>query len=184
VTLLTARQRELLDRWMPDARIVRDLSWGLVGTTVLLLDHQGQQYVAKAGDEPDTHLARELHAHREWLDPWTSINRAPELVHGDADAKLLVTRYLPGELVEGTEHERLPETYRQAGRLLTLLHEQFAIEDRDFEATEQRRSLDWLAKPHQSHRRRSRSCARRWSPGPLRPASSSRPTGTGSRATG
>ncbi|WP_432935425.1 phosphotransferase [Kribbella sp. CA-253562] len=148
MTSLTARQRELLDQWLPEARIVRDLSWGLVGTTVLLLDHQGQRFVAKAGDEKDTHLARELQAHRDWLEPWTSINRAPELVHGDTDAKLLVTRYLPGELVEGTDHERRPETYRQAGHLLALLHEQFAIEDQDYEANEQVKSLDWLAKPH------------------------------------
>lgn len=144
---LDQRQRELLAEWLPRAEVVKDLSWGLVGTTVLELLQGGDRYVAKAGDDADSHIARELAAHRTWLKPWTAHNRAPELVHGDAQAKLLVTRYLPGELVEGTDHEHTPETYRQAGELLAQLHGQPAI-DGDFEAVENRKSLAWLAKPH------------------------------------
>jgi aminoglycoside phosphotransferase (APT) family kinase protein len=145
---LTERQRELLQVWLPGADVVRDHSWGLIGTTVLELRYDGSPYIAKAGDETDHHLARELQAHRLWLEPWTSRARAPQLVNGDEDAKLIVTQYLPGELVEGGDHEKRPATYHQAGELLALLHKQFAVEDADFEARERDKSLAALAKPH------------------------------------
>lgn len=70
------------------------------------------------------------------------------MVEADDDAKLLLTQYQPGELVEGGEYEWRPDTYVQAGRLLALLHEQLAVEDPDFEAREQKKMLAWLAKPH------------------------------------
>lgn len=128
--------------------MVQDHSWGLVGTTVLQLSHDGGHYIAKAGDERDHHLARELRAHRCWLEPWTSLGLAPSLVEADAEAKLILTRYLPGRLVQGTEHEHDPETYRQAGRLLATLHGQSALEDEDFEAREKEKALAWLDRPH------------------------------------
>ena len=109
---LTRRQQELLDDWLPGAEIVQDHSWGLVGTTVLELVHRGARYVARSGDTRDHHLSRELRAHRNWLGPWTSRGRAPQLVHADDDAKLLVTRYLPGELVQGSGYEFHPDIYR------------------------------------------------------------------------
>ncbi|GAA3092907.1 hypothetical protein GCM10010464_65660 [Pseudonocardia yunnanensis] len=145
---LTQRQRELLHEWLPGAAVVQDHSWGLVGTTVLELVHRGARYVAKAGDGKDHHLARELRAHRDWLGPWTSRGRAPQLVHADSEAKLLVTRYLPGELVEGSEYEFRPDIYRQAGELLARSHEQVAIEGEEFEAREKAKSLAWLDRPH------------------------------------
>lgn len=145
---LDRRQRLLLDAWLPGARVVADHSWGLVGTTVLELTHAGSRYIVKAGDERDHHLARELRAHREWLRPWTSRGRTSELVHADDEARLLVTTYLPGELVQGTDHERRPDTYRQAGRLLRDLHEQLAVEDRELEAREKDKAFSWLDRPH------------------------------------
>jgi thiamine kinase-like enzyme len=145
---LTRRQRELLDDWLPGAELVRDRSWGLVGTTVLELVHRGDRYIAKAGDEKDHHLARELRAHHNWLEPWTSRGRAPQLVHADTEVKLLVTRYLPGELVEGSEHEFRPDIYRQAGELLARSHEQLAVESEEFEAKAKVKALAWLDGPH------------------------------------
>ena len=68
---LSQRQRELLGEWLPGAEVVKDHSWGLVGTAVLELLSDGARYGVKAGDENDRHLARELRAHREWLGPWT-----------------------------------------------------------------------------------------------------------------
>ncbi|MDX6283410.1 MAG: hypothetical protein QOH03_4481 [Kribbellaceae bacterium] len=144
---LDQRQRELLAGWLPRGEVVKDLSWGLVGTTVLEVVQDGNRYVVKAGDAADTNIAHEVQAHQAWLKPWTSHNRAPELIHGDEKAKLLLTRYLPGELVEGTDQERDPETYRQAGELLAQLHGQLAIAD-DFEAGENQKALAWLGKPH------------------------------------
>lgn len=145
---LTERQRALLQEWLPGAELVTDHSWGLVGTVVLELDVDGERYVAKAGDAADTHIARELRAHRAWLSPWTTRGRAPELVHADDDAKLILTRFLPGELVEGTPAEWKPETYRQAGELLTEFHGQIAVPDSDYEARENVRTLNNLSKPH------------------------------------
>lgn len=145
---LSERQRELLHDWLPGAAVAKDHSWGLVGTIVLELRCDRARYIAKAGDDNDSHLTRELRAHRNWLEPWTTRGRAPVLVNADEDAKLLLTRYLPGELVQGGEHEQLPDTYHQAGQLLAWLHAQLAVEDAEFEAREQAKALAWLAKPH------------------------------------
>ncbi|OZM71185.1 aminoglycoside phosphotransferase [Amycolatopsis antarctica] len=145
---LSTRQRDLLDGWLPGAKIVRDHSWGLVGTTVLELVHHGRRYIVKAGDEQDHHLARESRAHRDWLAPWTSRGRAPVLEYADEEAKLLVTRHLPGELVQGRDEERDPEIYRQAGELLAVLHGQSSVEDERFEAEARDKALSWLARPH------------------------------------
>lgn len=145
---LTDRQRALLEAWLPGASVVHDHSWGQVGTTVLELRHDGARYIAKAADDADHHLARELRAHERWLRPWTSVGRAPRLVHADGEAKLLLTEYLPGVLVQGHEAEWQAETYRQAGELLARLHGQLAVEDVDFEARSNARTLAWLDGPH------------------------------------
>lgn len=145
---LSSAQRALLDQWLPGATVERDHSWGLVGTTVLELRSGGSRFIAKAGDDKDQHIARELHAHRHWLTPWTSRGRAPELVNGDAGAKLIVTRYLPGELVLGTAYADDPAIYRQAGELLSELHAQTAVPDDDWEKRANEKSLAWLDGPH------------------------------------
>jgi hypothetical protein len=145
---LSPRQRALLAQWLPGARVEKEHSWGLVPTTVLELTLAGDRFIVKAGGDDDHHIARELHAHRCWLLPWTSRGRAPALVHGDPDAKILVTRYLPGELVLGSDHAGAPATYRQAGGLLALLHAQDAVTDEEYERRENEKSLAWLSGPH------------------------------------
>ncbi|WP_238173699.1 phosphotransferase [Kribbella speibonae] len=145
---LTGRQQELLDGWLPSAVMVRDHSWGLIGTSVLELEHQGERYIAKAGDDADHHLAREIRAHRNWLRPWTVRGSASEMVHVDEDAKLLLTRFLPGELVEGTPYEWALDTYRQAGELLAAFHRQSAEPDDTYESRENQRTLAILDRPH------------------------------------
>ncbi|GAA1565673.1 hypothetical protein GCM10009804_22950 [Kribbella hippodromi] len=145
---LTDRQRELLTSWLPSAEIVQDHSWGVIGTLVLELVQDGDRYIAKAGDEADHHLARELRAHREWLHPWTSRGRAPQLVHADPDAKLLLTRYLPGQLVQGSPYEWTADTYHQAGELLAAFHQQSAVPDAEYEAIENGKTLSDLAGAH------------------------------------
>jgi len=139
-------QNALLDAWLPGARTVRDLSWGLVGTTVLWLRHGGDDLVVKAGDDADTHIARELRAHRGWLRPLRG--DVPELLHADDDAKLLVTRRLPGTLVQGDPAEDTPGTYRQAGALLARLHQQPRTVDDGYETRMRDRALRHLAAPH------------------------------------
>ena len=147
---LSRRQLELVRTWLPGAGVVRDHSWGLVGTAVLeLLDAGGTRYIVKAGDREDHHVAREVIAHRRWLEPWTSLGRAPEMVHGDGEAKVLVARYLPGALVQGTEHEQVADTYRQAGELLARFHGQLAVrDDGEFEHRQKQETLAWLSRPH------------------------------------
>jgi hypothetical protein len=147
---LSPRQVRLLELWLPAVEVIRDHSWGLGSSTVLELRSQdGASWIAKAGDESDHHLAREIHAYRHWLGPWTSHGRAPRLVHADEAAKLLVTTYLPGETVEGTEHEHRTDTYRQAGELLARFHGQLAVADHgDYERGQKEKTLAWLSGPH------------------------------------
>lgn len=145
---LSHLQRELLDEWLPGAEFEKNHSWGLVGTMVLELSHDGGRYVVKAGHAKDHHLAREIHAHRHWLTPWISIGRAPRLVRADEGAKLLVTRYLPGGLVQDSDYEQEPDIYRQAGELLARFHVQLTVEDAEFETREKAKTLQWLDKPH------------------------------------
>ena len=145
---LDAGQRRLVASWLPGARVVRDHSWGLVGTVVLEVEHAGERYVVKAADEHDHHLDRELRAHREWLEPWATRGRGPSLVRADGDAKVLVSRFLPGVLVQGTPAEHEPETYRQAGELLALLHAQPSTVDEDYETRLRDKTLAVLDKPH------------------------------------
>lgn len=143
---LTPQQSALVAAWLPGAELVHDHSWGITGTSVLRFRHAGEHVVVKAGDDADTHIARELRAHRRWLGPWHG--RVPALLHADDDAKLLVTRYLPGVLVEGRPAESAPDTYRQAGRLLTLLHAQSATVDDGYESRMRERALGHLDGPH------------------------------------
>ena len=145
---LSPRQRALLAEWLPGASIERDHSWGQVQTTVLELTYGGSRFIVKAGGDSDHHIERELRAHGSWLQPWTSIGRAPALVHGDVPARLLVTTYLPGTLVLGSDHAGAPATYRQAGRLLAVLHAQGGITSNDYEGRENQKSLAWLSGPH------------------------------------
>lgn len=93
-----------------------------------LTSAQGR-FILKAGGVADHHITRELRAHREWLHPWVSTGHAPVLVHGDEAAKVLLTRRLPGTLVEGTAAQDDPETYRQAGSLLASFHAQLSTFD-------------------------------------------------------
>jgi thiamine kinase-like enzyme len=146
--MLSPDQRRLLNEWLPGAVVEKDHSWGLVGRTVLELTHGGARLIVKAGGENDHHIAREVHAHLNWLEPWTSSGRAALLTHFETDAKLLVARYLPGHLVLESEQANDPEIYHQAGRLLAMLHGQLPVMDDTYEARANGKSLTWLSTPH------------------------------------
>jgi aminoglycoside phosphotransferase (APT) family kinase protein len=145
---LSERQRVLLAGWLPGAVVVRDHSWGLVARTVLEVEHDGAAYVVKAGGPDDHHMRRELHAHREWLAPWTALGRAPVLAFHDDASLLLVTRHLPGHLVQGSPEAHDSDVFQQAGSLLALLHGQLAVPDDDYEARENRKMIAWLDREH------------------------------------
>ena len=151
--------------------VLADRSWGLVQTTVLEVTCGGARFIVKAGGESDHHMEREIRAHRLWLRPWTSRRRAPALTHADRDAKILVTRYLPGQLVLGSDAARQPDVFRQAGELLGELHRQdgVVVVDDDYERVETAKSLAWLDGPHRiapGVERRLRAQVASWPAGP------------------
>ena len=143
-------QRELLELWLPDARVVADRSWGLTGTTVLQVESkQRGRFIVKAGNATDHHMPRELRAYEQWVPILASIGRAPRMFRGHAEAKLLAVEFLAGELVEGGAAEGDSESYRQAGELLTRLHGQSGtLDDGAFERRQREEALEWLRGPH------------------------------------
>lgn len=145
---LTEAQRGRVDRWFPDAVVEADLSWGLVETTVLRVRTADGLCVVKAGGASDHHIAREIRAHRSWLAPWVGSGRAPALLHHDVEAKVLVTRWLPGRLMLDEPGVGDPGLYEQAGRLLAVLHAVEVRDDPTYEARENARLRRWLASPH------------------------------------
>ncbi|GAA1973685.1 hypothetical protein GCM10009798_38620 [Nocardioides panacihumi] len=145
---LRPEQRDLVARWVPDARVLVDHSWGLVETVVLELSSLHGRLVLKAGGPSDGHIERELRAHREWLRPWVTTGHAPELLYGDAEAKVLVTRYLPGRLLEGTPAQDDPDAYRQAGELLAAYHGQMSTYDDEWHDKFRARVQRSLDGPH------------------------------------
>lgn len=145
---LSPEQRELLARWVPDARVLADHSWGLVDTVVLELGSEQGRLVLKAGGAADGHLGRELRAHREWLRPWVATGHAPTLLYGEASAKVLITRYLPGRLLEGTAAQDDPDAYRQAGVLLARYHAQVSAHDDGWHDRYRARAELQLGRPH------------------------------------
>jgi Ser/Thr protein kinase RdoA (MazF antagonist) len=118
--LLTSEQFRLLGQWLGRWDVEEDMSWGVQGIHVLRLATQSGRVVAKAS-AASHHIRREIRAYREMTAPLA--NQAPEIVQGDARAGLVVTRWLPGTLVESGPFEFSPETFRQAGSLLKRLHQ-------------------------------------------------------------
>jgi len=145
---LSGSQRALLASWLPGAEVVRDLSWGLVETTVLEVVLGGTRLVVKAGGAGDGHIRRELEAHAKLVQPWVAAGRAPTLLHGDVDAKVLVTHYLSGVLVEGRPEQGHPEIFRQAGELLAQMHAQDGVADAGYEQAENAKAVGWLDRGH------------------------------------
>lgn len=145
---LSAEQARLLALWLPDARIRHDHSWDLGARSVLEVATAEGVFIVKAGRADDHHIGREITAHEQWLATWTSRGRAPELVHADRNARLLVTTYLAGELVLDSPAQHAPDTYGQAGELLSLLHGQTSIVDPDHETHSNARATAWLDGDH------------------------------------
>jgi Phosphotransferase enzyme family len=145
---LSATQRALLERWLPGARVARDHSWGQVERAVLELARGDERFIVKAGGPTDHHMAREIHAHLHWLDPWVSRDRAPALLHHDVGERMVVTTYLPGRLVLDSPDADEPGVHAQAGALLADLHSQLAVVSEDYEIGVNRKALAWLDGPH------------------------------------
>jgi hypothetical protein len=114
---LTDRQRALLGEWLGAWETIADHTWQLQDTAVLRVRNAGGDHIVKARSPEG--IAAEINAHLTVLS--TLSIPAPRLEHHRADAGLLVTAYLPGDIVEGTAAEWAPDTYRQAGALLSVM---------------------------------------------------------------
>lgn len=122
---ITEKQHHLVTSWLGRYEVVADQSWPLQDTTVLQVkDVHGHQLIIKAS-ETSHHIRREIAAYSRGMPGLEG--RVPVLLHAAADARLLVTRFLPGTLVAGSNAEQDPETYRQAGSILAALHQPAGI---------------------------------------------------------
>lgn len=115
---LNDTQQLLLTRWLGNFDLVHDHSWPLQDTAVLQVHASGTDFIVKASTASH-HIRREIDAHRRGLPAMDG--RVPVLKNADPAAGILVTKMLPGTLVEGAPSEFEPETYRQAGVLLNQL---------------------------------------------------------------
>ena len=145
---LSLKQAELVETWLPGARLVNDCSWQLSDTVVLEVEHQGHRYIVKAGRSSNHHILREIEAHQLATAVLVHRKRAPKLVHSDTTANVLVAEYLEGCLVEGHESEYATGTYVQAGSLLRAFHEQTGSCDPGYESAATAKTLAWLEGPH------------------------------------
>lgn len=145
---LSREQSALVHTWLGPPRLLRDMSWNQLDTTVLHVTDGDGEFVVKASGTANHHLLREVTAHETAVTALAGAGHAPRLLHADRDRRVLVTRYLPGRLVEGTTAEHDPDVHRQAGRLLRVLHAQGAHLDEEFERAATARTLAALDRPH------------------------------------
>jgi hypothetical protein len=145
---LAPQQHAIAKRWLSDAELVEDVSWGLMDTAVLRLRTADGDCIVKAGGPTNHHIGREIAAHLGFTGPWVADGRAARMHRHDDRANLLLLEYLSGELVQGTPAEGDPNVYRQAGAMLAAFHAQGARPDDDYEARMNRKMLAWLDAPH------------------------------------
>ncbi len=147
---LSAQQAGFVESLFPDVRLLNDLSWNLVDTAVLEVEHCGRRYVVKAAGPANHHIGREMDAHESFTNIWAAKDKAPSLVNANRSLNLLVTEYLEGCLVEGGAAEYDADTHRQAGRLLRAFHAQAARVDPRYEKVATAKAMAWLDKPHRT----------------------------------
>jgi aminoglycoside phosphotransferase (APT) family kinase protein len=115
---LTSRHVAQLEAWLGEWELLHDHSWPLQDTAVLHVRTAERGEMIVKASATSHHLAREIAAHRDHLHALPGL--APELLHFSVEDRILVTRYLPGRLVDAAD-EANPEVYRQAGALLARL---------------------------------------------------------------
>lgn len=146
---LSVMQSVVVEKWLPGVRLLNDLSWNLVDTAVLeVAGRDGRKYVVKAAGPTNSHIGREIRAHESFTEIWASEDKAPRLVQADRSLNILMTEYMEGSLVEGTEAEYDEQTYLQAGRLLAAFHSQSARADPGYEEAATAKALAWLETPN------------------------------------
>jgi hypothetical protein len=145
---LTPAQASLVHTWIGDASLVTDMSWNLDTVVLHMRTAAGDRIVKAAGPKAHHHLLREIAAHTEATAPLIDAGRAGRMLHADPDAGVIVLEYQDGILIEGSPVEYAADTYRQAGQLLRILHDQASRVDDELEARENAKALAWLERPH------------------------------------
>lgn len=145
---LDSRQQELLAQWAPHAKLTADLSWGLVDSTVFHMAAGEQEIIVKAGGPDNAHIAREITAHETAVPLLAERGWASRLLHADRDARILVTTYIPGTLIDAGPLESDPAILRQAGEILAVLHGSDSMIDPTIEQNLMKAALRWLDRPN------------------------------------
>jgi thiamine kinase-like enzyme len=145
---LTVSQQSLLGEWFPEMAVIADLSWGIDDTVVLHVRVPDGDIIVKASGSADHGMGQEIAAYRAWVGCLAETGRAPELLRADDTSNVLVTTFVEGRLVLGSEAEWQTDTYAQAGELLARFHSQASRADQDYERTANARTLRWLDGPH------------------------------------
>lgn len=146
--LLTREQADIVAAYVPEPLLVEDLSWGLTDTKVLRVRSGGDDVVVKAAPPSNHHIGREITAHEAYTAPLVRAGTAGRLVAADRTANVLVTSYLPGSLVQGSDAEGVEDTYTQAGAALRMFHDQHAQVDDGYELRMTQKALALLDRRH------------------------------------
>jgi hypothetical protein len=167
---LSDRQSVFLERTLPGAEIVVDLSWPLSVNRVLEVRCDARSYIVKAGGTNNHHIPREIRAHASWTDELAAARLASPLVAADGAANALVLERLDGVLVQGTDAEHRWDVHAQAGRLLGRFHHQHDERSETYEANETAKALAALGSAHRidaGSAARARDVLHRHRPGPV-----------------
>ena len=147
--ILDARKEARLEEWLADPVLIEDLSWGLVDTAVLHVRASRADVIVKAAGPGNTHIGREIRAHRGYTDPLVAQARTSRMLHADADLSLIALEYQSGILVQGSGNDLAPDVHRQAGETLRILRDSTrAIVDDDYMARAISKAVAWLDGEH------------------------------------
>lgn len=146
--LLSDAQRRFVSSHLVTPELVSDMSWGQVDTRVLHVRDGATEFVVKAAGGGNHHIGREISAHENATAPLLRIDRCSRLVAADRAANVLVTTFVPGDLVEGTSAELSADLHAQAGALLRAFHDQHPRLDDDYESRATDQALSRLNQDH------------------------------------
>lgn len=146
--LLTTQQAGFVEAHLPAPLLVEDLSWNLVDTRVLRVRSGHQDVVVKAAPPSNHHIDREITAHGRYTASLVRAGRAARLVAADRAVNVLITAYLPGALVQGSDAEWVEDVHAQAGAALRLFHDQHAEADDGYERRLTEKAVSLLDRSH------------------------------------
>lgn len=146
--LLDEAQSAFVESHLGVPQLLKDMSWGLVDTTVLHVRNAAAEFVVKATGPNNHHLPRELAAYESFTADFARSGQAARLVAGDRVTNVLIVEYQEGELAQGTRFEWDPSIHQQAAHFLRAFHHRHSHVDQDYEVEVTAKALAWLDRPH------------------------------------